>query len=80
MTKTVLTSTGEVIDALGGNVALADMLTLKNHQAVSNWRRYVNFPPRTYVAMQEGLAEVGKTAPASLWGMIERRSRSRKAA
>jgi hypothetical protein len=63
-----LTTTSEVIDALGGNPAVAD-LTSSTTKAVWNWRGFETFPSNTYVAMTKALAAIGKTAPASLWGM-----------
>lgn len=63
-----LSKTSEVVDALGGYLAVAD-LTGSKPKAASNWRRFQTFPSNTYVAMIKALREKGKTAPASLWGM-----------
>lgn len=63
-----LNTTLEVIVALGGNQPVAD-LTGSTNKAVSNWRGFDTFPSNTYVAMIAALRAVGKTAPASLWGM-----------
>jgi len=63
-----LTTTSEVLDALGGNAAVAE-LTSSTGKAVWNWRGFETFPSNTYVAMIEALRAKGKTAPASLWGM-----------
>lgn len=63
-----LLKTSEVMDALGGNIAIAE-LTGSKPKAVWNWRKFKTFPSNTYVAMSEALREKGKTAPASLWGM-----------
>lgn len=63
-----LTSTSDVMDALGGNLAVAE-LTGSKPKAVWNWRGFETFPSNTYVAMTEALLAKGKTAPASLWGM-----------
>jgi hypothetical protein len=57
-----------VIVALGGNQPVAD-LTGSTNKAVSNWRGFETFPSNTYVAMTEALRAIGKSAPASLWGM-----------
>jgi hypothetical protein len=65
---TELSTTSEVIIALGGNGPVAE-LTSSTPKAVSNWRGFETFPSNTYVAMTEALREQGKTAPASLWGM-----------
>ena len=42
----------EVIDALGGNVALGRMVGVRS-SAVSNWRRFGCFPPRLYLRLAE---------------------------
>ena len=63
-----LTSTSQVIDALGGNQAVVT-LTGYSPQRVSNWRGFQTFPSNTYVILTDALAKVGKSAPASLWGM-----------
>jgi hypothetical protein len=58
----------EVFDALGGNSAV-EALTASKPSTVSNWRSFGSFPSNTYVTMTDALRAVGKTAPASLWGM-----------
>ena len=63
-----LRTTSEVIDALGGNPAVAE-LTSSTPKAVWNWRGFQTFPSNTYVAMTQALRAKGKTAPATLWGM-----------
>jgi hypothetical protein len=63
-----LTTTSDVMDALGGNLAVAE-LTQSTVKAVWNWRGFETFPSNTYVAMTEALLAKGKSAPASLWGM-----------
>jgi hypothetical protein len=63
-----LTTTAEVIDALGGNQPVAS-LTSSTNKAVSNWRGFSTVPSNTYLAITEALRARGKTAPASLWGM-----------
>ena len=63
-----LKTTSAVMDALGGNSAVAK-LTGSKPTAVWNWRTFDKFPSNTYAVMIEALQERGKTAPASLWGM-----------
>lgn len=63
-----LSTTSEVMDALGGNVAVAE-ITGSKPKAVWNWRKSETFPSKTYVAMSEALLAKGKSAPAALWGM-----------
>lgn len=64
-----LTSISEVIDALGGIQAVAD-LTGRKYMAAAQDKRLGKFPSRTRDVMTVALAEKGKTAPASLWGML----------
>lgn len=66
----MLSTTNEVIEALGGVQAVAD-LTKRKYPAAQNWTRFPNFPPDTYRVMQDALRERGKSAPDSLWRMVE---------
>src|ERR1700735_1234356 len=68
MSLEILETTEEVIEALGGNRPVAQ-ITSSKPGAVSNWRGFKSFPPKTYVAMTDALHAIGKDAPASLWGM-----------
>jgi hypothetical protein len=63
-----LKTTSEVMDALGGNAAVAE-LTGSKIKAVWNWRGFETFPSNTYVAMTDALLQKGLSAPATLWGM-----------
>lgn len=63
-----LTTTAEVMDALGGIRAVA-ALTGRKYTAAANWRRFPTFPSNTYVIMTDALRQVGYQAPHSLWGM-----------
>ncbi len=65
-----LETTVDVIEAIGGTSAAA-ALTGRTYNAAHNWRGFKTFPANTYVTMTRALAEKGKTAPASLWGMTE---------
>jgi hypothetical protein len=65
-----LISTKDVIDALGGISAVAD-LTGRKYSAASNWPNFTKFPANTYLVLTRALAARGLRAPASLWGMIE---------
>ncbi|MGE0278443.1 MAG: hypothetical protein AB7R40_23855 [Nitrospiraceae bacterium] len=65
-----LSTTREVMEALGGTSAVAK-LTGRTYAAAFNWLDFKTFPSNTYVAMTEALAAKGKTASASLWGMVE---------
>ncbi len=65
-----LTTTREIMAALGGTQAVAN-LTGRKYSAASNWllESKGQFPPNTFVVMNAALASIGKSAPASLWGM-----------
>ena len=63
-----LSTTGAVIDDLGGNVAVADLLKVKP-KTVWYWRDSKFFPSNTYIVITEALLAKGKTAPTSLWAM-----------
>jgi hypothetical protein len=65
-----LTTTAEVMDALGGTHAVAAM-TCRKYGTAWNWRGFDTFPPDTYVVMKEALAAKELTAPSSLWRMVE---------
>jgi hypothetical protein len=73
-----LRTPAQVIDALGGNAAVADIVSTPDKpvtpKAVWNWRKWETLPPKTYVAMFRALCAINKTASPSLWGMagIER--------
>lgn len=58
-----------VVTALGGWHSVA-RLTGRNYSAAFAWR-YNGFPATTFLVMQAALAERGKSAPTSLWGMLE---------
>lgn len=63
-------TTRQVIEALGGIDATA-RLTKRSYNAASNWLGFGRFPSNTYIAMTAALSDRGKSAPASLWGMVE---------
>ena len=65
-----LTTTREVVAALGGTKAVAN-LTGRKYSAAANWVQDKNpqFPANTFVVLNAALAAIGKSAPPSLWGM-----------
>jgi hypothetical protein len=65
----MLHSTVDVIEALGGTKAVAE-LTGRTYPAAFNWR-YSKFPANTYLAIQSALKERGLEAPPELWGMTQ---------
>lgn len=63
-----ITTPGDVIKALGGRTAVARLVGVVP-TAVSNWKKSGRIARSTYPLMTAALRAVGKTAPASLWGM-----------
>jgi hypothetical protein len=68
MTMRTLTTTNEIIDALGGNGPVA-LITSTTAKAVSNWRGQETFPSNTYLVLQDALSLQNLTAPDELWAM-----------
>ncbi len=69
-----ITTTTDVISALGGTQAIQDLLGV-GQQAISHWRTQNRFPPHTFVTVQAALMKRGLSADVSLW----RWERKRKA-
>jgi hypothetical protein len=65
-----LTTTTEVIDALGGIAAVVD-ITGGKYNAVANWKAFDTFPSRYFLVMTAALTMKGYRAPAALWAMVE---------
>jgi hypothetical protein len=65
-----LSTASDVIDECGGTGATAD-LTQRPIQSVSNWRAANKLPAATFIVITAELKRRGKTAPPSLWGMVE---------
>lgn len=65
-----LETTSDVIAALGGTKAVAE-LTGRQYRAAFNWHNFRKFPANTYLVMQTALRERGLSAPSSLWGMAD---------
>jgi len=65
-----LCTPAEVIEELGGFRAVADITGVKP-KAAFNWKSFETLPSKTYIALIRALEAKGKTAPASLWGMVE---------
>ena len=68
VSETDLRTTSEVIDACGGTGRVS-ALTGRSVSAVSNWRGWNHFPSNTYLAFQDRLRVLGKSASPSLWRM-----------
>lgn len=73
-----LETTEAVIDALGGNPAVAE-LTASNTKAVWNWRNAKQFPAWTYLLLTGALKRIGKSAPDTLWAMQPPAPKARQA-
>lgn len=71
MAKQPLSTTSEVIEALGGATAVA-ALTGRKLTAVSNWHKFEHFPANTYLTLITALHYRGWHAPAWLWSMEPR--------
>ena len=63
-----LHTVADVFTALGENPGI-EALTGSKSSAVSMWRKAERFPSNTYLIITDALRDIGKTAPASLWGM-----------
>jgi hypothetical protein len=72
-----LSTTSEVIEALGGTSAVAALFGC-GVRAVGNWRCAGIFPLHTYHEMMPLLLAKGMSAPRSLW-RFERKPRTRRA-
>lgn len=70
----ILRTTSDVINALGGIAALAQLTGVSN-PGVYNWRAGRQFPADTYLLIKAELKALGHDAPDHLWPM-----RTKKAA
>ncbi|MBM3553598.1 MAG: hypothetical protein FJX45_18075 [Alphaproteobacteria bacterium] len=61
------TTTGDVIDALGGSDEVS-RITGRGNNSVSNWRVTGKFPTSSYFLFKNALAAIGATADDALWG------------
>ncbi len=72
-----LTTTREVIEALGGTAAVAK-LTHRSYPAAWNWNKKAAFPEDTVLDINDALAEKGLSADPSLWPKATRNLVSKK--
>jgi hypothetical protein len=70
MPSSELQTAEQVIQAVGGAAATA-RLTGRKPQHVWNWKNAGRFPADTFLIISEELKTSGKTAPPSLWGIVE---------
>lgn len=68
MSTRTLNTIADIIEALGGIAAVAD-LTGRKVGAVYMWKPLGKFPANTFQVMKRALADRGYVAPDSLWGM-----------
>jgi hypothetical protein len=61
----------QVIEALGGVKAVAELTKRTSPSAVPNWIMRNSFPTDTYAVMKAALRDKGATAPGALWKMPE---------
>lgn len=64
-----LETTREVLDALGGDHAVA-ALTGSDYKNVEGWRRAQTFPSRYFLVMTFALHKKRRSAPPELWGQV----------
>ena len=62
-----LTTVDEVIEALGGIIAVAKLVGVDS-KAVKHWPRR-GLPSKTFIALSDALKAKGMVAPPSLWHM-----------
>ena len=67
--KARLDSVKAIIDALGGNTVVGDLIGVSS-QAVWNWKKRNRFSARTFAEMTEILEKHGYEAERALWGQM----------
>ncbi len=65
-----LTTVHEVVDVLGGRIALAKMFNC-DPRRISNWITANEFPAKTYVVLNDALRAKSKSASKTLWAMVD---------
>lgn len=65
-----LTTVEQVVDKLGGNLAVAAITGAKHTSAISNWKRLGKFPAKTHKIMKDALQERSFDAPDDLWSIV----------
>lgn len=67
----VIASVAELVTELGGPKRASEVLGGATPQKVVNWRASGKLPARFHLLHGMQLAELGISAPPSLWGLIE---------
>lgn len=65
----MLRSTLEVMEALGGAIAVSPLVGAR-YKTVWPWSEAPTFPSRYFLVMTFALHKKGLTAPPELWGMV----------
>jgi hypothetical protein len=74
----LLTTTGEVLDALG--LPRVCELTGARYKVVWDWRGLETFPSRYFLVMTWALGKKRLSAPPSLWGQVTTAEMEKEAA
>lgn len=65
-----LETVAAIVEELGGPTATGKIVG-RSAQSAWNWRAANKLPADTFLVLQAELRERGKTAPPSLWGIVE---------
>jgi hypothetical protein len=76
----VLQTVQDVIDVLGGVAAVGRLAGLKAQLITDHQARHNRLPSSTYLVLTKRLGDIGYTAPAKLWGIVEVPTLSRRRA
>ena len=68
-----LKTAGEVLEVIGVDRAMK-LARAKSVTAPGTWRWRNRFTPRSFLAFQIELSNMGYSAPAALWGQFEHRA------
>jgi hypothetical protein len=79
-TIVVLQTVQDVIDVLGGAAAVGRLAGLKAQLITDHRARHNRLPSSTYLVLTKKLGDLGYTAPAKLWGVVEVPTLSRRRA
>lgn len=64
----MITSVDQMIDALGGTTAAADLAGI-DKRVVSNWRARKRVPAEYFLTLSQALADLGKEADPAIFGI-----------
>ena len=73
--KRLLKTFDDVVEELGGTLAVGQLCDDQDSAAVCNWRRRRQvFPAKYYPEMVKALAKRGAKAPHTLWGFYKKKN------